>query len=207
MLWLWPRNINSMCIIAWTCWIMQLSLKIYISRLEMAYSTIISTTGWCRQGKSNPMNWVLCCFDSINQRSIILKTYHLVIAVAICLCAFLVKCCCPLLSPRRCKAEGKLANFGKVWLLLGLLGCLRCLWPCIQSDLSRCFVTVFFKEFNNEVGVSAHGLKRSSFHEEYNFILFDPFVNDKLCVFLGNLSWLWTSLIFFIAKPAKHWSR
>ena len=55
-------------------------------------------------------------------------------------------------------------------------------WLCTRSDLCKINYTIFFKKFNNEVGVAASWLKRSSFHEQNYFVFLDPFVDQFLCI-------------------------
>ncbi len=31
---------------------------------------------------------------------------------------------------------------------------------------------------------------RGTFHEEHDFVLLDPLVNDELCIFFGDFDWL-----------------
>ena len=75
-----------------------------------------------------------------------------------------------------------MANLRISSLLLLLWGLQGCRWLCTRSALSKINDTIFFKKFDNEVGVAASWLERGSFHEQHYFVFFDPFVDQFLCI-------------------------
>ena len=62
--------------------------------------------------------------------------------------------------------------------------------PYIRSVLNKLSFTILFKQFDYEVGIPALRGMWSAFHEKHNFVLFNPFVNDELCVFFGDFDLL-----------------